>query len=267
MGPITIYWYGLFMVIGISSALFITLHLAQYYKILKTTVFDLAFWLIIGGIIGARFYDVLLNTDYYIERPLDILKIYQGGLAIHGAILGGLLVLWLFVKKLARLNKENVATTFWKFIALIVPGLALGQAIGRFGNYFNQELYGLPTNLPWGIPIDLINRDNDYISNIYFHPTFIYESFGNLLIFGFLIFLTIYWNKKQTLNFKKYVIISLSYFILYSILRFSLEFIKIDETPLFLSLRWPQFISLLIIIASALIYFITSSHEKNNSSH
>ena len=131
-GPIHIYWYGMFIVLGILAALATTMKLAEYYSVKKEDLVDLAFYLIIAGIIGARVYEIFLDFSYYLKSPLDVFKIWNGGLAIHGAILGGVVILWFY----SRRKKIN----FWLFSALAVPGLALAQAIGRWGNYFNQEL-------------------------------------------------------------------------------------------------------------------------------
>ena len=186
-GALHIYWYGLFMVLGICAALTTTLILARYYKVAANTLIDLAFWLIIGGLIGARLYDVCLELPYYINQPLDIFKIWQGGLAIHGALIGGTIVLLIFIKKISQATNENYWLSFWKLTALLTPGVALGQAIGRWGNYFNQELFGRPTNMPWGIPIDIINRPLQFMTTNYFQPTFLYESAGDFFIFIILI--------------------------------------------------------------------------------
>lgn len=253
-GPFQIYWYGLFMVSAILAALLTSFQLARYYKIDKEKLFDLSFWLIIFGLAGARLYDVFLQIPYYLDKPIAIFKIWQGGLAIHGAIIAGLLTVYFF----ARHNKLS----FWSLVALIVPGLSLAQAIGRFGNYFNQELFGLPTTLSWGIPIDLLNRPWSYISSSYFHPTFLYESIGCLLIFAVLCIINIYLYKRKSINSYYSVWMSSLYMILYSILRFALEFIRIDETPYIFSLRWPQIISLFIILI-AIILIIFNPHAKS----
>lgn len=263
-GPLTIYWYGLFIVLGILAALAVTFYLAKYYKINHDKIFDLIFWLIIGGLAGARLYDIFLQLPYYIEHPLQTLQIWKGGLAIHGAIIAGLIIIWGF----ARQEKIN----FWKLTALMVPGLALAQAIGRWGNYFNQELFGLPTTLPWGIPINIINRPLNYLSDQFFQPTFLYESLGNFLIFIILITANILFfgrrhnEKKSEMKAARihfYVWTTALYMILYSILRLALEFIRLDETPLILGLRWPQIISLIIIISSILVLIFCSHGQKN----
>lgn len=258
-GPLHLYWYGLFMVLGIIAALGVSLKLARYYQIKAETIFDLAFWLIIVGLLGARIYDVFLNFSYYSDYPLDIFKIWQGGLAIHGALLAGLATIYFFSKR------QKIS--FWVFTAIITPGLAIGQAIGRFGNYFNQELFGLPTAKPWGIPIDLMNRPANYITDQFFHPTFLYESLGCLLIFIVLISLNYLFIKKNKLNSRhNNILLTAVYMILYSILRFCLEYIKIDITPTFFNLRWPQIISLFIIAAffiSLILNYHAHKKEKN----
>ena len=249
-GPIDIHWYGLLIVWGIIFAIALTFKLASYYNIKKETIVDLAFWLIISGVIGARIYFIFLELPYYLVYPLDMFKPWQGGLAIHGAIIGGALALWLYARKY-KLN-------FWLLASLIVPGLALAQAIGRWGNYFNQELFGYPTNLAWSVPIDLINRPFAYLSEQYFHPVFLYELLGNLLIFIILIIIHLIIIRKVTsyeLRVTSYKLLVICYLICYSFLRFFLEFWRIDETPVIFNLRFPQLISLIIIFLS-LIYLI-----------
>lgn len=248
IGPFKIYWYGLFIVSGILLGMMVIFKLADKYKISKEAIIDSVFYLIITGIIGARLYHVLLELPYYLENPLSIFKVWEGGLAIHGAIIAGIITAWFFAKK-RQLD-------IWLLFAIFVPGVALGQSIGRWGNYFNQELFGTPTNLPWGIPIEPINRILNYYSAQYFHPTFLYESIGSFLIFLFLIYLH-HWMLKK--NLKEYKIIVFSYLFLYSLLRFSLEFIRIDPTPEFVGLRFPQIVSLVLI---AIISYLFIKNRK-----
>lgn len=253
LGPITIYWYGLFIVLGISAALLVTLKIARYYQLNRDIVFDISFWLIINGLIGARLYEVLLEFPYYLSNPLSVFKVWEGGLAIHGAMLAGILTIIYFARK------EKIS--FWTLSALFVPGLAIGQAIGRWGNYFNQELFGRPTRLPWGIPINILNRPEAYKSFTFFHPTFLYESLGLVLIFIILLALTFVLLKDKKSISKEPLVITAVYLILASALRFSLEYIKVDQTPLFFSLRWPQFFSLIIIL-SAILSLIFNFHAN-----
>jgi phosphatidylglycerol:prolipoprotein diacylglycerol transferase len=252
IGFIKIHWYGLFIVLGILAALFIAIRLADYYQIKKDDIIDASFWIILAGLLGGRLYDVLLELPYYLEHPTNIIKVWQGGLAIHGAIIAGLMAVIIIARK------KQIALL--PFLAIITPGLALAQAIGRWGNYFNQELFGLPTSLPWGIPINQINRMPDYYFDRFFHPTFLYESLGNFIIFLILLILH-YLMRQNKLKIISNEIIITTYLIAYSLLRFSLEFIKIDATPVFFNLRFPQIISLTIII-SALIWLILQKKNK-----
>jgi len=249
IGPVNIYWYGFFIMLGVLAAISAAIYLAGLHNIKTETIIDLAVWLIIGGLVGARLYDILLELPYYLANPINIFKIWQGGLAIHGAIIGGALALYLYIKKYQH--------NFWQLAAIVATGLPLAQAIGRWGNYFNQELFGYPTNLPWGIPIGQLHRPLDYFNYGYFHPAFLYESFGDLIIFSILFTLHIWLIKKSKgyeLRAVSYVLCVMSYATMYSILRFSTEFIRVDSTPSLLGLRFPQLVSLIIILL-CLIYF------------
>ncbi len=255
LGPINIYWYGLFIVSGILAAIIVILKLAGYYKLEKQAIIDSVFYMIIAGIIGARLYHVCLHLDYYWQHPLEIFQIWSGGLAIHGGIFAGLIVLWLFIRK----RKMN----FWLIAAIYTPGLALAQAIGRWGNYFNMELFGRPTDLPWGIPIPPARRSLEYFNSAYFHPSFLYESIGNFLIFFGLLSFHIWIIKKKKFNDASYQLLVLIYFIAYSVLRFLMEFIRVDATPMIFGLRLPQIVSLILIIVSIfLIFRLRSSRNK-----
>ncbi len=256
-GPFHIYWYGLFIVLGIISAVGIALKLSSYYKVNKDYLIDIAFWSIIFGILGARFYHVLLELEYYKFYPLDALKIWQGGIAIHGALIAGLITVY-FLSKKYKIN-------FWLFTAIASPGIALAQSIGRWGNYFNQELFGKPSDLPWSIPIDLPHRVDQYYNYHYFHPTFLYESIGNFIIFLILIFFHYLLIKKQKFNNFYYSSITLFYISAYSILRFFMEFIRIDNTPSCCSLRFPQIASLILFafaVGTYLMFFKKHKQEK-----
>ncbi len=237
-GPITIYWYGLIMAFSILLALLLSLHIGARRGFKREEVIDAAFWVIIGGLIGARLYEIALEWDYYSNHLSDIIKIWQGGLAIHGALLGGALALWLFLR-----NKKY---NFWNLAAVFLPGFALGQAVGRWGNWFNQELFGEPSLLPWSIPIDLAHRPFVYEVFTYFHPVFLYESLGLLSIAVILYLLA---RRK---DFPCALIVSF-YLILAGALRFMVEFIKIDQTPELWEWRWPQLFSFLLIIAGLAI--------------
>ncbi len=250
-GSLTLYWYGFLVGLSILFGFFITLKLSKYFNVNKDDLNDLVLSLILFSLIGSRIYEIFLEWNYYWNNPVNILKIWEGGLAIHGAIIAGLIVIYFFSKKRK--------ISFLQLSGLIAPGLVLGHAIGRFGNWFNQELFGLPSNLPWSIPIEIHNRPLEFVAHSHFHPTFLYESLGNFLIFLLLVFLIIKLSNK--LNKSYLGLLSLStYLILSSTLRFSLEFIKIDPTPIFLSLRWPQIFSVLVILIT-LSFFIYKNYK------
>jgi len=264
-GFVNIYWYGFFIVIAFIIAFLVILFLAKKYGIKKDDIIDLCFYLFIFGIIGARIYDIFLEWRYYLENPSDIFKIWEGGLAIHGAILAGIIVIIVFIKKKKNFfidKADSIIKKIFKITAIIVPGLAIGQAIGRWGNYFNQELFGRPTDSWWGIFINPASRPLEYFSSSFFHPTFFYESLGCLLIFAILISVHLIVIKKNKSNFKFNFLIVALYFVLYSILRFILEFIRIDFAPVFLGLRWPQIMSLLLILI--IIVFSIKLYLKEN---
>ena len=254
LGPLNVYWYGIFIVSGIIAAIQVVMRVAKRHQISQETVIDIVFWVLISGVIGARLYHVALELPFYLEHPLNIIKLWQGGLAIHGGLIGGLIAAAVFCYR-RRLDYRLL-------LAIFVPGLALGQAIGRWGNYFNQELFGRPTDLPWGILIDPANRPFQFSYFQHFHPTFLYESLGNLIIFGVLLYLHIWILKNRSRGETsvnralRFMIIVISYLSMYSLLRFGLEFIRIDITPVVFGLRWPQWISILIILFNS-IYMYT----------
>jgi len=249
-GVLRIYWYGFFIVLGVFLALLMVVFLAKKYKINKDDILDLSFYLFIFGIIGARIYDIFLEWRYYLQHPIDTFKIWEGGLAIHGGILAGILVIYFFIKykKIKNLGEQNLLEKFFLLSSLVVVGVSLGQAIGRWGNYFNQELFGRPTNNFLKMYIDPNNRPLEYLSESWFHPTFLYESIGCLIIFFILVGCHWYFLKKKKNGFKSTVLIVSLYLVLYSVLRFSLEFVRIDFAPTFIGLRWPQVMSLILIL-------------------
>ncbi|HAC66210.1 MAG TPA: prolipoprotein diacylglyceryl transferase [Cyanothece sp. UBA12306] len=236
IGPLVIRWYGLL----ISSAVLIGVTLSQWLakkrQVNPDLVADLTIWLVIAAIPCARLYYVIFEWQEYSQNPGDILAIWKGGIAIHGAILGGTLAAIIF----ARLNQVSV----WQLADLIVPSLALGQAIGRWGNFFNSEAFGAPTNLPWKLYIPVSRRPFNYIDQEYFHPTFLYESIWNILVFVLLLSI-FFWGLKHY-NRLKVGTLSLVYLIAYSCGRFWIEGLRTDSLMLG-PLRIAQVISLVLI--------------------
>ena len=198
-------------------------------------------WIVLAALPCARLYYVLFEWQQYAQRPGDIIAIWKGGIAIHGAIIGGTIAALIF----ARLNR----VAFWQLADLIVPSLALGQAIGRWGNFFNSEAFGSPTDLPWKLFIPLRNRPPQYINYDYFHPTFLYESIWNIGVFVLLIYL-FFWGLKHA-NRLKVGTLALTYLIAYSSGRIWIEGLRTDSLMLG-PLRIAQLISLGAIVLGVL---------------
>lgn len=247
-GSIHIYWYGFCIMLGVMFSVVVLLKLAKYYEVSSENILDLVFYLMLAGIIGARIYDVFLELPYYSKYPMEIFKIWKGGLAIHGGLIAGCLALWIYAKK-QKLN-------FWKMAAMAVSVMPLAQAFGRWGNYFNNELFGLPTDLPWGIPVLSENKIMGFLEYDFFHPTFLYESIGNFFLFLFLLIFNIWIIRSGKMKDVYFQILVSIYLACYSLLRFSLEFIRIDTTPVFGGIRFPQIVSIFIILLIIIFWII-----------
>ena len=232
IGSINFYWYGLIMILAIASGYCLTWLLAKKHNWKSSDLLDLAFNIIIGGLIGARLYHVIIHWYDYSYNLIDILKIWEGGLAIHGALIGGGLAL-LFTS-----HKRH--WPFWQIASWITPGLSLGQVIGRWGNFFNQELFGPPTNRPWGIPIDIIYRPISTLTSTHYTPLFLYES----LACGLLAIILYYLNHRAV---RSQSIVG-TYFIGYGLIRLVMEFWRQDPTLYLFGWRWPQWISCFMIL-------------------
>ncbi len=249
LGFAQIHWYGFLITLAGALGFFVFYKLTKKFNLDKNYIFDLSFWIIIWGLIGGRIYYVLQEFNYYFQNPLEIFYIWNGGMGIYGAIVAGVIVVYYFSKKI---NNNNLL-----LLNLLAPTLALGQSIGRWGNYFNQELYGLPSNLLWAIPIELSNRLSGFENFTHFHPVFLYESLFCFLLAIFLITILI-----KIKNLKSgYIFIY--YIFLYSSWRFFIEFLRIDLQPVFLNLRLAQWVSLFFIILSIIFFFLLHRHNKN----
>lgn len=173
LGPLDIRWYALFILCGIFAAIGLASWLAEHRGFEANFLLDIAPIVVFLSIAGARTYFVLLEWSHFWHHPAEALNIRTGGLSIHGAIVVGILVLVI----LCRRAGQPVLT----WMDLIVPGLALGQALGRWGNWANQEAFGRPTDLHWAVTIDRAHRPAGYEQFATFHPTFLYESIYNAL--------------------------------------------------------------------------------------
>ena len=233
LGPIALRWYGLLIASAVLIGVFIAQKLAKLRNINPELVADLSIWLVIGAIPCARLYYVIFQWQEYAQRPEDIIAIWKGGIAIHGAIIGGVIAALIF----ARLQKVS----FWQLADIFAPPLILGQAIGRWGNFFNSEAFGKPTNLPWRLFIPPSRRPEEYLQFDYFHPTFLYESLWDFAVF-FLLIALFWWGLKQGKRFKKGTI-AFVYLIAYSMGRVWIEALRLDSL-MFGPLRVAQLISI-----------------------
>jgi phosphatidylglycerol:prolipoprotein diacylglycerol transferase len=250
LGPITIRYYGLMYVIAITLGLFILSREAKRKammcgasgKLVSTDdLLDLLLWMIPAAIIGARIYYVAFQWGYYGSHPADIVKIWQGGLAIHGGVIGGTLAVFLFAR-----SKQ---IRFWALTDSISLSLILGQAIGRIGNLMNGDAYGIPTTLPWGIHFPANSPAGMAYPGQATHPSMIYEMILNLLIFSLL------WRLRKR-GYKDGFLTSM-YFILYSIDRSIVSFTRGDSLW-FGSIRAAHVISAILI--AGFLLFIISRH-------
>jgi phosphatidylglycerol---prolipoprotein diacylglyceryl transferase len=218
IGPLGLRWYGLLIANAVFIGLLLSQRLAQARQINSDVVGDLTIALIAGAIPGARLYYVLFQWDYYRQHLDQIVAIWRGGIAIHGAILGGTLAAWLF----CRVKRHS----FWRLADIVAPSLALGQAIGRWGNFFNSEAFGTPTNLPWKLFIPPEKRPLDSTEVAYYHPTFLYESLWNVMVFGLLMVLFVRFPKAKRGT------LFLVYMVAYSCGRVWIEALRTDSLML-----------------------------------
>ncbi|PNR92453.1 prolipoprotein diacylglyceryl transferase [Petrotoga sp. 9PWA.NaAc.5.4] len=243
IGVLEIRWYGLLIAISILLATFIGQKEAEREKVSEDDFFNALSLGIIFGIIGARLYYVLFNLQYFSKNPSEILKIWHGGLAIHGAILAAFLTVFVYTHL-----KKNCTFTFLQGLDLFTFVLPLAQSIGRWGNFFNHEAYGTPTELPWKMYIAPEHRMVGFESYEYFHPTFLYESAWNLLIF--LVLFYFIRNKRKT-----YGEVTALYLILYSIGRIPIEMLRTDSLYVG-NMRVAVLISIFFIIIGAITFLI-----------
>lgn len=222
IGPVAVRWYGFLIAMAVIIGLVIAQNLAKRKNVDPEIVGDLVLWLVIGALPFARIYYVLFEWERYAGRPRDMIAIWQGGIAIHGAIIGGTLAAILF----AWFKKQS----FWQLMDLILPSVILGQAIGRWGNFFNSEAFGVPTNLPWKLYIPPHRRPLEFLQFEYFHPTFLYESLWNVMVFVLLMAL-FFWGLRRRNNLKTGTL-AFVYLINYSLGRIWIEGFRTDSLML-----------------------------------
>lgn len=229
IGPISVRWYGLLIASAMLIGIIGGCRAVRQRGLNEDDFLSVIIVAIVSAFVGARLYYVVFNLPYYLAHPGEIIATWHGGLAIHGGILGGALAVWLMCRR--------YQFSFWQLADIIAPFLILGQAIGRWGNFVNQEAYGAAVDkaeVPWAIYIQATGQ--------YHHPTFLYESIWNLLVFFFLL-----WLGHQA--FAKRGEIALAYFMLYSVGRVFVEGLRTDSLMLG-PLRMAQVMSLILFIAA-----------------
>ncbi len=248
LGPLYLRFYGLILVGGAMVGAYLASVEARRKGANPDTVWDALVWALIGGIVGARIYHVFtpppsmvaagFTTAAYFKNPITILEVWNGGLGIPGGIVGGLLALWIYTRY-AKLD-------FLLWVDIAAPAVPLAQAIGRWGNFVNQELYGKPTDLPWGIFIQPQYRLPGYTEFERFHPTFLYESILNLFVC-----LALLWIARRFADRLKPGDLLLSYLMLYGAVRFLMEFLRLDSSG-FGNLNINQTLSALAVVAGGI---------------
>lgn len=226
---IEVMWYGILISSGIIIGAILAFREARRVGFDEETLIDLLLYAIPLSIVGARIYYVIFSWDYYGNNLKEIFHMRGGGLAIHGAIAAAVIVTVIFCKK----RKID----FWQVTDITAPSIILGQAIGRWGNYINQEAHGGPTDLPWGIIVD----------GVKVHPTFLYESLWNFMVFFYLIW---YRKNKEKVTGETFLL----YLIFYSIGRLFIEGLRTDSLMLG-PIRIAQLVSLSLIAVSIFIFF------------
>lgn len=228
-------WYGILIATGVLIGTMLAIRASKRLGFDEEILMDFLIWEIPLCLIGARLYYVIFSWDLYRDNPIEALNIRNGGLAIHGGIITAIIVAIIFTK----IRKID----FWTIADICAPSLILAQSIGRWGNFINQEAYGRPTNLPWGI----------MVNGVRVHPTFLYESIWNFLVFLFLLW---YGKNKQKVRGEVFLL----YLSLYSFIRFFIEGLRTDSLMLG-SIRIAQLISVIGFVIPIYIFYI--KRKKN----
>lgn len=232
LGPLDLRWYGVIIAFGMLLGFLIANREANKKNMPEGMFIDLMFYIILFSLIGARLYYVFFNLDYYLQDPISIIMVNEGGMAIHGGIIGGILAGWIYC------SRKNLS--FFQVADIAVPSLILGQAIGRWGNFMNQEAHGgeVTRNFLESLMLPEFIINQMYIDGTYYHPTFLYESIWNIIGFIILILLRPKLKIGQTL---------LLYLIYYSVGRFFIEGMRTDSLMIGDVLRTAQVVSIITV--------------------
>jgi prolipoprotein diacylglyceryl transferase len=236
LGGLAPRWYGILLAAGILIAILVTRRQLAWRGRDPGLAGEVAVWAVPCGVVGARLYHVATDWSAFSGHLENIPRIQQGGLGIYGALLGGALG--------AVIGARRAGVPLLVVLDCAAPGVALAQALGRFGNYFNQELFGGPTSLPWGLEIDPENRPAQYLDEPTFHPTFLYESLWNLLVMAVLLRVALRWRRQAA----GYVLAL--YLALYSLGRFFVEGLRVDPAHEIGPLRLNQVVAAVVFALS-----------------
>lgn len=238
LGPLVIRWYGLMIAVACVLGIWLAGKEAERKGINKDKIQDFFLYIIFGALIGARFYYVAFSDwAYFSDNPLSVFAIWQGGLAIHGGVLGGVLV-GLFYTRRKKVS-------FWKFADMVAPSLILGQAIGRIGCFFNGDAHGYPTNLPWGLVYSPESPAGQMFPGQPLHPTQLYEMVFNLIIF------VVLWKVRKKIKVDGHLFFL--YVILYSVIRIFVEHFRADKLTYFGDISSAQSIGVIGIVLSLIL--------------
>ena len=249
--------YGLILGLSVLAGYELARRRSGRFKIPQDQLDNIAIVLIITGLIGARLYHVFSSLEYYAANPIAIAFIWHGGLSIFGAVLGGAVGLWLY-QKYSSLKQAFLIILDW-----LAPSLVLGQILGRLGNLFNYEAYGLPTMLPWKMFVPVEFRLTPYQSAEFFHPLFLYESLGCLLILLILLNFSKLTKRYQWLNFPGAQI--LVWLLLYGVLRLGTESLRLDSPYLFGMKQNLLVAGLMVVVAIVVLWFKKLFYKSNES--
>ena len=253
LGPFKIHFYALCILAGVIAAIFIADRRLVARGAISGLALDIALWTLPISIVGARIFHVLTHSGDYFYPGADltaVLRIWEGGIAIYGGLVGGAVGAWIGTKR--------AGSRFWSFADAVAPGILLAQAIGRWGNYFNQELFGLPTTMPWGLEISKSNPafPVGLAEGTLFHPTFLYESLWSLIGVAVLLLL----DKKFSLRWGT---MFGAYLVVYSAGRLITENLRIDPSDIILGLRTNVWSAILgVAIGLAIIYWQRRQHPE-----
>jgi prolipoprotein diacylglyceryl transferase len=251
LGPVPLHAYGLCLAVGVLVAASVAERRWEARGGKPGTIGEIGLVVVVAGVVGARVYHLFTGYDWHDGGIAGTVKIWQGGLSIWGAVAGGALAIVIVARR------KHLPTL--KLLDAIAPGVVLAQAIGRWGNYFNQELFGRPTRWPWGLEIDVAHRPAQYIAYRTFQPTFLYESLWCLFVFGLLVWAERRFRFREGQTFTLYVA-------LYTFGRFFFELMRSDPATRLFGVRFNALLSAVLCI-SATAWFVVLTTRDRDAGH